>query len=124
MSVTAAVDRFNRRIRLARAAELARCGRLLEAAALLDTRESASEELDLLARIKVREGKFADARRLWGRCAAQSSGSTTALRCIASLEKYAAATFRRHRQLYLVLWFVWSIAVLSVVAVVTWQPLR
>jgi predicted Zn-dependent protease len=56
------------KIRLARATELAQSGRLLEAEAVLvqndEVPESASE-LDLLARIAAKQGRFNEARRRW-----------------------------------------------------------
>ncbi len=55
-------------IRLARVTELAQSGRLLEAEALLahngELPHNASE-LDLLARIAARQGRFDEARRRW-----------------------------------------------------------
>lgn len=55
-------------IRLARATELAQSGRLLEAEAVLaqngELPRNASE-LDLLARIAARQGRFNEARRRW-----------------------------------------------------------
>ena len=50
-----AINRFDRKIRLARASELAVSGRLLEAEALLISKErfpDTWDELDLLARIR------------------------------------------------------------------------
>src|SRR6266498_4271340 len=84
-----AIDRFDRKIQLARASELALSGRLLEAEALLVSKEQFPdtwEELDLLARIRVREGKFADALKLWSRGASIPTRSARARACIASLQ--------------------------------------
>lgn len=55
-------------IRFARAAELARSRRYLEAEGLLTPNGHASsnpQELDLLARIAAQQGRFDQARRLW-----------------------------------------------------------
>ena len=115
-----AIDRFDRKIQLARASELALSGRLIEAEALLMSKEQFPdtwEELDLLARIRVREGKFADALKLWSRCASMPTRSARASACIASLQNYASAKFRRDRQIFMLLWALWSSAVVGVVAV-------
>ena len=55
-------------IRLARATELAQSGRLLEAEGVLTQNGNLPEnasELDLLARIATRQGRFDEARRRW-----------------------------------------------------------
>lgn len=55
-------------IRLARATELAQSGRLLEAEAVLVQNGRLphnASELDLLARIAARQGRFHEARRRW-----------------------------------------------------------
>jgi hypothetical protein len=64
----AALDECFEQIRFARAAELARSGRYLEAEGLLSPNGHCSEvprDLDLLARIAVHQGHISDARRLW-----------------------------------------------------------
>lgn len=122
-----AIDRFNRKIRLARASELALSGRLLEAEALLISKErfpDTWDELDLLARIRVREGKFADALKLWNRGANMPTRSLRAHACIASLQDYAAAKFKRDRQMFIVLWALWSSAVFVVVTLVVSKAFR
>ena len=125
--VTAVTDRFDRRMRLARASELALSGRLLEAETLLVSKEpfpNTWEELDLLARIRVREGKFAYALTLWNRGASMPTRSARARACIASLQDYAAAKFKRDRQMFIVLWALWSSAVIGTVAVVLLRGFR
>ena len=69
---TAQVDRlvadYNRKLRLARATDLAKCRRFLEAEALLHSSHGIPEggkELDLLARIAVRQWHYGKARLLW-----------------------------------------------------------
>ena len=122
-----AIDRFNRKIQLARASELALSGRLLEAEALLISKErfpDTWDELDLLARIRVRERKFADALKLWSRGASMPMRSARARACIASLQNYAAAKFKRDRQMFIVLWALWSSAVIGIVAVVLLRRFR
>lgn len=64
----AALEECFGRIRLARATELARSGRLLEAEAVLLAKGILAQgalELDLLARIAARQGRFAEARQRW-----------------------------------------------------------
>jgi hypothetical protein len=122
-----AIDRFNQEIQLARASELALSGRLLQAEALLVSKErfpNTWEELDLLARIRVREGKLADALQLWGRGATIPTHSSRAHACIASLQNYAAAKFKRDRQMFIVLWALWSSVVIGVVAVFVLRGFR
>jgi tetratricopeptide (TPR) repeat protein len=63
-----ALGRFLVKLRVARAAELARAGELSEAEATLKQRCDAphtADELDLLARIATRQGRFEEACRLW-----------------------------------------------------------
>jgi hypothetical protein len=60
--------RFEDRLRLSRASELALWGRLLEAEALLCPGRHlpmSADELDLLARIHVKQGQFDQAKRRW-----------------------------------------------------------
>lgn len=62
------VKRFEDRLRLARASELASLGRLLEAEVLLCPGRHlpmSADELDMLARIYVKQGQFEQARRRW-----------------------------------------------------------
>ena len=68
----AQVDRlvgdYNRKLRLARAIDLAKSGRFLEAESILRSSRGIPEggkELDLLARIAVRQRHFGKARVLW-----------------------------------------------------------
>lgn len=123
----AAVERFERRLRVARASDLAISGRSLEAAALLESEgrvPTSWAELDLLARIRVREGKLADAFKLWTQGAALDPQERRARICLASLERFAAAKFRRERQVYLLLWLSWSLAVVGVAVLVLIKRFR
>ena len=64
----AALDECFDQFRFARATELARSGRYLEAEGILSPNGHPSEtprDLDLLARIAVQQGRASDARRLW-----------------------------------------------------------
>lgn len=63
-----ALREFFEQMRFARAAELARSGRYLEAEGLLSPNgweSSDPKELDLLARISAQQGRYGRARRLW-----------------------------------------------------------
>jgi len=70
------LENYFRALRFARATEMARCGRFLEAEGLLspDGRESSDpKELDLLARIAAQQQKYDRARRLWEQALQRSS---------------------------------------------------
>ena len=75
-------------IRLARATELAHSGRLFEAEALLahdgDLPHSAIE-LDLLARIAARQGRFDEARRRWNAAIQIEPGNGIYRQCLENL---------------------------------------
>ena len=75
-------------IRLARATELAHSGRLLEAEAVLaqngELPQNASE-LDLLARIAARQGRFDEARRRWNAAIQLEPGNETYGQCLGHL---------------------------------------
>lgn len=75
-------------IRLARATELAQSGRLLEAEAVLaqngELPRNASE-LDLLARIAARQGRFDEARRRWNAAIQIDPGNEIYRQCLEHL---------------------------------------
>ena len=75
-------------IRLARATELVQSGRLLEAEAVLvqngELPHNASE-LDLLARIAARQGRFDEARQLWGAAIRIEPGNEIYRQCLEHL---------------------------------------
>jgi tetratricopeptide (TPR) repeat protein len=75
-------------IRLARATELAQSGRLLEAEAALaqngELPHNASE-LDLLARIAARQGRFDEARRRWNAAIQIEPGNKIYRQCVEHL---------------------------------------
>lgn len=76
------------KIRLARATELAQSGRLLEAEAALalngELPQSAGE-LDLLARIAARQGRFEDARRFWNKALQEQPTNEIFKQCLERL---------------------------------------
>lgn len=86
--VNAVLQNLFDRIRLARATELAQSGRLLEAeAALIQNGElpRSASELDLLARIAARQGRFAEARRRWNAALQIEPANETYRKCIEQL---------------------------------------
>ena len=75
-------------IRLARAPELAQSGRLLEAEAVLvrdGELPNNARELDLLARIAARQGRFDEARRRWNAAIQIEPGHETYRQCLEHL---------------------------------------
>ena len=75
-------------IRLARATELAQSGRLLEAEAVLAQNGELprdASELDLLARIAARQGRFVEARRRWKVAIQIEPGNELYRRCLEHL---------------------------------------
>jgi Flp pilus assembly protein TadD len=84
----AALERCFAQIRFARATELARSGRLLEAeAALVHKGElpRTARELDLLARIAARQGRFDEARRRWNAALQIEPSNETYRQCMENL---------------------------------------
>jgi tetratricopeptide (TPR) repeat protein len=75
-------------IRLARATELAQSGRLLEAETLLAQNSELprnASELDLLARLAARQGRFDEARRRWNAAIQIEPGNEIYRLCIEQL---------------------------------------
>lgn len=90
---------FDARLRLARASELACHGHLLEAERLLcggGVSQATAEELDLLARIHVQQGRFGDAKRRW-ESAIERGGDRRAQYqdCLRVLEEFSAQVMKR-----------------------------
>ena len=82
---------FSRRLRIAHAAELARAGRFLKAEAVLCPNGTAPknwEELDLLARILVRQKRFVEAHRVWRKAFRRTQERERILGCVRALEDY------------------------------------
>ena len=81
-AVRAILSECFQEMHLARATELARSRRYLEATALLMPQgrlPADAKELDLLARIAAQQRRFADAERLW-KCASSAGPENTAYR--------------------------------------------
>ena len=89
-------QRFDDRLKLARASELASCGRLLEAEALLCSGKvpTADDELDLLARIHVKQGQFDLARRRWSAVAKNGERRLESEECIKILDQWLEYRYR------------------------------
>lgn len=85
--------RFEDRLRLSRASELATSGRLLEAESLLCPGRHlpmSADELDLLARIHVKQGQFDLARRRWEDALKLGDGRVEFEECLKVLEDWLA----------------------------------
>jgi len=85
--------RFEDRLRLARASELASYGHLLEAEALLCPGmhlPMSSDELDMLARIHVMQGRYDLARRRWEDAAKSGDCRAEFEECIKVLDDWLA----------------------------------
>ena len=120
-SLASITARYEDRLQLARASDLALSGRLLEAEALiapLSRKPADWESLDLLARIRVRQGNFADALRLWQSGMEIPGKAVDAKSCIESLTLYAGAELKRRKVLLIALSALWSILAISSVGIV------
>ena len=81
-------DELVAQIRIARATELAQAGKLLEAVALLTVNGELPDnarELDLLARIAARQGRFEHARGLWNAAIQNNPENQIYRQCIEQL---------------------------------------
>jgi hypothetical protein len=110
---------FSRRLKVARAAELACAGRLLKAEALLcpaGTAPKNCEELDLLARILVRQKRFVEAHRLWRRAFEKANDKERIRRCIVVLEDYVDRHARRLRLLWTLGFALWIVLIVLILA--------
>lgn len=109
-------------IRLARATELAQAGRLLEAEAVLaqngELPRNASE-LDLLARIAARQGRFDEARRRWNAAMQIEPGNDIYRQCIEHLTpaRRIVALIAHHQDTLLNI-LVWTTIAFAVAALV------
>lgn len=106
---------YERRLRLARAGELARSGRLLEAEVLLcpgGVFPGDVEELDILARIQVLDGRFADAKATWEAAALCGGEADRFERQLAELARFKTACETRENLLRIALAAVFAIGVL------------
>ena len=118
------VQQFDERLRLARATELATSNRLLEAEALLCPRgsaESSVAELDLLARIHVRQGRFDAAKRLWEQAVVRAVDRRAKFEeCLRVLEEYSIRRIRRCK----IEWWITLVLLISSLAISIWVLFR
>lgn len=102
--------RFDTRMRLALASELAIAGRLLEAESLIcpGMRLPATEqELDLLARIHVRQGRYSDAKSRWQEAIRAATDGKRYEQCIDELTRWLDYRRKMLRwRLWLALWLL------------------
>lgn len=114
--VTELVNRFDYALRLARASELARSGRLLEAETLISEEQGVRESfagIDLLARIYVKHGKYGEALRLWRKLSHMDHGTNSADQCIQSLTAFAESELNRRKLALILLAAAWVVAFMT-----------
>lgn len=96
--VSRIVERFDDRLRLARAMEMASSNRLLEAEALLcpgGMMPQSADGLDLLARVHVQQHRFHLARKRWEEALKLGSRQVEFENCLKFLDDYTKQLFRR-----------------------------
>ena len=115
---------FSRRLKVARAAELARAGRLLKAEALLcptGTAPKNCEELDLLARILVRQKRFVEAHRVWRQAFETGNEKERIRRCVVVLQDHFDRHTRRLRFLWALGFALWVALITAVLVYFIWS---
>ena len=117
--------RFEDRLRLSRAGELASWGRLLEAEALLCPGRHlpmSADELDLLARIHVKQGQFDLAKRRWEDALKLGDRREEFEECLKVLEDWLF--FRRRMWIWKIRLGMWAVALLLTVWILVrlWSP--
>jgi hypothetical protein len=99
LEIDTLVRQFDERLRLARAAELASGNRLVEAESLLcpeGVALASAVELDLLARINVKQYRFADARKRWEQAISRSPEKRAEFeQCLTALDTFSAKWLKR-----------------------------
>jgi hypothetical protein len=114
-SLAEVFSQLDARLRLARATELASLGRFLQAEALISSHieePKTWEEMDLLARIRVQQGRLTDAFKLWHRSLRLSPEKIASVEaCLESLSAYVAAKQKRQNVILMVCLVGWVIAV-------------
>jgi hypothetical protein len=110
------IENFSKRLRLARASELALSRRFLEAESLLCGRGMVSsdpDDLDLLARIYLKQGRFADARGAWDRASVTDQSNAKYASLLEELAKHEIKYVGRKRVILV------SSAIMFAMAIVT-----
>ena len=108
--------RFDDRLRLSRASEMASWGRMLEAEALLCPERHlpmSADELDMLARIHVKQGRFDLARRRWEDAVKLGARRAEFEECLKALEDWLA--FRQRMLIWQIRFAMWTTALLLTV---------
>jgi hypothetical protein len=115
---------FNGQLRLARASELASHGLLLESERILcqiGVSQASAAELDLLARIHVRQGRFEDARKRWEQALTRDEGSRASFEeCLRELE----AVSIHQMKIRMITWWVTMILLVASLALGVWTLIR
>lgn len=117
--VSRIVERFEDRLRLARAMEMASSKRLLEAEALLcpgGMMPQSADGLDLLARIYVQQGRFDTARRRWEEALKLGGRQVEFENCLKVLDDFTKQVFRR-RQL---IWKISLVLLITTLLICVW----
>lgn len=120
-SVAGTIEDFETKLRLARAAELGLAGRLLQAESVLSPNGSlpgTALELDMLARINVRQGRFSDALKRW-REARLLSGKRSFDAEVCALLDYADSVNSSRMRMLIFGGCIWLAALLAVIAITT-----
>jgi hypothetical protein len=107
------IEEFSKRLRLARASELALARRFLEAESLLcgkGLRCSDPDELDLLARIYLKQNGFADAKGAWSRASSAAQASDRYSLLLEELAKYEMEYAKRKRMILFASAILFSLA--------------
>lgn len=117
--------RFEDRLRLSRASELASWGRLLEAEALLCPGKHlpmSADELDLLARIHVKQGQFDQAKRRWEDALKLGDRRAEFEECLKVLENWLV--FRKRTWIWRIRLAMWAVALLLTIWILVrlWFP--
>lgn len=118
---------FEDRLRLSRASELASWGRFFEAEALLCSGKHlpvSADELDLLARIHVKQGQFDLARRRWEDALKLGDRRSEFEECLKVLEDWLA--FRKRMWIWRVRLAMWAMALFLTIWVLVriWSPIN
>lgn len=117
--VSRIVERFEDRLRLAHAMEMASSKRLLEAEALLcpgGMMPQSADGLDLLARIYVQQGRFDTARRRWEEALKLGGRQVEFENCLKVLDDFTKQVFRR-RQL---IWKISLVLLITTLLICVW----
>ena len=110
-AITRAITRFDDRLRLARASELALAGRFIEAEALImtDCHRPSHEGYDLLARIQVRQGRLQQAQGTWEKSLETGGCKKNIEPCLVTLADHQENVLKRRILFWKLNLFLWAI---------------